>query len=337
MSKHLSAAVVVVLAGAGLVPAAWAASQDPPAAPAQAQSKNQAKSPASAAETAIRGAHEAFVKAYNAEDSKALASLFAEDAALIDTAGEATRGREAIGAMYARSFEDVAGLKLHSEVEAVKFLTPDVAQIEGLSKLSADSADATHSNHFSALVVKKSDGWRIVELRDTPAPAADVTPAERLAELEWMVGDWVDEAEHERVSASVRWADNRSYLVRTYSVEVAGQKHMSGTMFIGWDPQTGQIKSWVFDSAGGHGEGLWTRASEGQWVVKAHGVLADGRPTSATQVHTLAGKDAVKLHSLDRTVGGTIAPDVPEILMVRRPPAPPSSVAPGGPAPKAAR
>ena len=149
-----------------------------------------------------------------------------------------------------------------------------------------------------------------------------MTPYDRLVELEWMVGDWVDEGSEAKVTAQVRWADNRSYLVRHYTVEVAGAKAVSGTMFVGWDPQTGQIKSWVFDSEGGHGEGLWTRASESQWVVKAHGVLRDGRPTSATQVHTVVNKHSAKTHSIDRIIGGVIAPDVPEILMVRKPPAP---------------
>ena len=96
----------------------------------------------------------------------------------------------------------------------------------------------------------------------------------------------------------------------------------SGTMFIGWDPQSGQIKSWVFDSEGGHGEGLWTRVSENRWIVKAHGVTRDGRPNSATQIHTVVGKDSVNTDSIDRILGGEIAPDVLNVLMVRQPPPP---------------
>ena len=87
-----------------------------------------------------------------------------------------------------------------------------------------------------------------------------------------MVGDWVDEGGNAKVHSSIRWAVNESFLIRTYSIEVDGEPSMDGTVFIGWDPQTGQIKSWVFDSEGGHGEGLWTRVAEDRWVVKAHGV-----------------------------------------------------------------
>ena len=137
-----------------------------------------------------------------------------------------------------------------------------------------------------------------------------------------MVGDWVDESDNNRVQSSVRWADNQSYLVRTYKVEMQGEKGSSGTMFIGWDPQSGQIKSWLFDSNGGHGEALWVRTGEKEWVVKAQGVLHDGRPTSATQIHTIINKDSVKTSSLDRIIGGQVAPDIVDVVMVRKAPAP---------------
>ena len=93
-------------------------------------------------------------------------------------------------------------------------------------------------------------------------------------------------------------------------------------MFIGWDPQSGQIKSWLFDSNGGHGEGLWTRTGDKEWVVKAQGVLRDGRPTSATQIHTIINKDSVKTSSIDRIIGGQVAPDIADVVMVRKPPQP---------------
>jgi hypothetical protein len=143
-----------------------------------------------------------------------------------------------------------------------------------------------------------------------------------LKELEWMVGEWVDESENNKVSANIRWADNQSYLIREYNVEIQGEKSSSGTQFIGWDPQSGQIKSWVFDSEGGHGEALWTRTADNQWVLKAQGVLRDGRPSSATQVHTIINKDSVKSSSIDRIIGGQVAPDIIDLVMVRKPPQP---------------
>jgi len=264
-----------------------------------------------------------------------LNDFFTDDVVLVDPQGTETRGKAAVASMYAASFQETPGLRLESRVREVRFLTPEVARVEGESRLASAGADASEFNRFSALLVRRDGKWRTAEIREFAAPAADITPYERLRELEWMVGDWVDESEINKVTASVRWADNQSYLVRTYTVEIQGEKASSGTQFIGWDPQTGQIKSWVFDSEGGHGEALWTHTEPNKWVLKAQGVLRDGRPSSATQIHTIINKDSVKSSSIERIIGGQAAPDIVDLVMVRRPPQPGVAAPSGAPRPAA--
>ena len=75
----------------------------------------------------------------------------------------------------------------------------------------------------------------------------------------------------------------QNFLLRSFDVRVKGKPALTGTQRIGWDPLTKQIKSWVFDSTGGYGEGLWMRQGD-QWVIKATGVRPSGRTTTATQV-----------------------------------------------------
>jgi uncharacterized protein (TIGR02246 family) len=305
-----------------------AAQPDTAATPAPAQPAAPLQKPAlSPEQKAVVETVEAFDRAYSAADVKALADLFTEDASVVNPEGAETRGNAAIAQMYTASFPQAPGLKLESHVEDIRFITPDVARVEGQSRLTSANTDATEFTRFSTLLVRRDGKWRAAEIRESVAPVADIPPYERLKELEWMVGDWVDESENNKVQASIRWADNQSYLIRTYTVEIQGEKASSGTMFIGWDPQSGQIKSWVFDSDGGHGEALWTRTADNQWVVKATGVLRDGQPTSATQIHTIINKDSVKTSSIDRIIGGQVAPDIAEIVMVRKPPQP-SAAAP---------
>jgi len=98
---------------------------------------------------------------------------------------------------------------------------------------------------------------------------------------------------------------------------------MTVTQRIGWDPLSKQIKSWVFDSEGGYGDGLWTRNGD-QWMIKSSGVLPDGRIATATNILTRVGPNAARWASTERTVGGFHAPDRFENMMVRRPPSPPS-------------
>jgi uncharacterized protein (TIGR02246 family) len=300
----------------------WAVSaQAPPqspAAPAQG-----ATAPAQRAEEKpVRDLVAAVANAYNTPDLKTLAESFTDDADVVDSAGESIRGRDAVVEMYASTIQESPGLKLEPKVEEIRFLTPDVARVEGQTRLSSRTGDATEFTRFSGLVVKRDGKWMVAEIREYPEPVEDIPPYERLKELDWMVGDWVDESEIVKSSSSVRWADNQSFLIRTFQVEVKGEQAKSGTMFLGWDPQTGQIKSWLFDSEGGHGEGLWTRTGEKEWVVKAQGVLRDGRPTSATQVHVILNKDSVKTSSIDRIIGGEVAPNIVDVVMVRKPPQP---------------
>jgi uncharacterized protein (TIGR02246 family) len=303
--------------------------QAPPQPPAASTSAAPAAPAVSAQEKPIRDLIDAFAKAYSAPDMSALAACFTDDANVVDSAGESTRGKAAVVQMYASALEENPNLKLEPKVQEVQFLTPDVVRVEGQTRLSTDAGDASEFTRSSTLLIKRDGRWLIAEIREYPAPVEDVSSYERLKELEWMVGDWVDESDNVKSSSTVRWADNNSYLVRTYQVEVKGEKATSGTVFIGWDPSTGQIKSWMFDSEGGHGEGLWTRTDDNEWIVKAQGVLRDGRPTSATHVHVVLNKDSVKTSSIDRIIGGEVAPDIADVVMVRKPPQ--AGVAPGQP------
>ncbi len=320
---------LLALAGAGFVMAAGGPAQQQAAAvnPAPAQpAAPQLKPAPSPDERAIIAGVEAFTKLYSAANAEGLAELFHDDASIFDPDGKETRGKAAVAEMYAAGFQQSPGLKVQSKVEEVRFLTPDVVRVNGESQLSSAAGDASDFNRFSVLLVRRDGKWKIAEIRESVAPAAEVTPYERLRELEWMVGNWVDESDNNRVQSNVRWADNQSYLVRDYKVEMQGEKGSSGTMFIGWDPQSGQIKSWLFDSNGGHGEALWVRTGDKEWVVKAQGVLRDGRPTSATQIHTIINKDSVKTSSIDRIIGGQVAPDIVDVVMVRKAPAPDAPV-----------
>ena len=324
-SIALAAACLAVTAGY---------SQQPPKTPVQApapRSKAAAPEPSkpaapvpvtasSSEEKAILERVEGFTKAYSAANVQAMVDFFHDDSSIVEPGGAETRGKGPIAEMYTAAFQDTPGLKLESTVEEIKFLTPDVAKVSGQSRLTNADGNASEYTRFNSLMVRRDGKWRIDEIREQAAPAEDITAYERLKELEWMVGDWVDESENNKVSASIRWADGQSYLIRDYAIQIQGERAASGTMFIGWDPQSGQIKSWVFDSTGGHGEALWTRTGDKEWVVKAQGVLRDGRPTSATQIHTILNKDSVKTSSIDRIIGGTVAPDITDIVMVRKPP-----------------
>src|SRR5690242_20432979 len=94
---------------------------DDPGAPAatrargDAQAEKKAESGAGLAgqrqdsspeEKAVRELVDAFVKAYNAKDAKAIATQFAEDGRIVGPDGSITEGREAIERRYRAAFDD---------------------------------------------------------------------------------------------------------------------------------------------------------------------------------------------------------------------------------------
>jgi uncharacterized protein (TIGR02246 family) len=296
-----------------------------------AEAAARASSATTAAENSVRQMIAAYIDAYNQKDAAKLVGLFTPDGTLIDSENVSTRGREAIAEEFSDAFAERSDYTLQAKINRIRLITPDVAQAEGTSRLTA-SKEATIANQFVVLLARNGDAWKFVEIREYPAPADSVTPSERLKELEWMVGDWVDQSEDAQVSSTVRWGQGKGYLVRDYSVQIKGEPATSGLMIIAWDPQTDQIKSWIFNGDGSRGEGSWTRAADNQWVVKAQGSTADGRPTSATQLISLVNKDAIITSSTDRAIGGEIARDIEDVVMVRKPLAPGATLAPAKPA-----
>ena len=300
--------------------------QSPPAVAAAPDSATTA-----AVEKAVRETLVAYVEAYNKKDPARIIELFTQDGTLVDSDNVATRGREAIVQEFTAAFAEPSTYTLDGKTELVRLITPDVAQAEGVSRLVSPK-EATIANRFVALLARKGDAWKIAEIRDYPAPAASVTPYERLKELEWMVGEWVDESEDVQVNTTVRWGQGKAYLARDYSVQIKGEPATSGLMIIAWDPQTQQIRSWIFNADGSRGDASWTRATNNQWVVKARGSTDDGQPTSATQVISLINKDAIRTSTTDRIIGDEIARDLDDIIMVRKPRAPGAAVTPTKPA-----
>jgi uncharacterized protein (TIGR02246 family) len=325
MSGTLSRLAPALLVGLGLTVApgmGWS-----PQAPAPAPTPTPAAQPAAAAakpdEEAVRALFRAIDEAYNEKDPNALEALLLEEAALYDQDGLVASGRSGIIAHYAVSFTERPDARITGDLETIQFLTPDVARGEGAFEY-VESPDATPApGRFTLLAVRRDGRWQVAEIRDQPVPAPEPTSHyEYLKEVEWMIGDWVDESDDARVSSSIRWALNKNYIIRDYSIELSGEPAMTGMMVLGYDPQAGQLKSWVFDSEGGHGEASWTRVNDNQWVLKARGRTRDGSPTSATQVITILNRDVVRHSSLDRIIGGEVAPDIAEVIMVRKPPQP---------------
>jgi len=270
-------------------------------------------------EKAIRLAAEAFAKAYNAGDAKAIGSLFAADGEIVSEEGQSTQGREGIEQVFAGIFKEHPKTHMDLAIESLRFIGPDMAIEDGMATVTHGPDEPAQRSPYTVVHAGRGGKWLMASARDLPDDTP--TPEEQLKQLQWMIGEWVDESPEALVMTSYRWTDNQCYILSEFKVQVGGRPVMTGTQRIGWDPLAKKIRSWVFDSEGGFGEGIWTRVGN-QWIVKMTGVTRDGKIASATNITTHVSKHRMTWQSRDRIVGGEKTPDIEEIPITRKPPPP---------------
>lgn len=267
---------------------------------------------------AIRAAQERLVKAYNAGQATEVAALFHPQAEFTDEAGNSYQGRAAIQELLTKYFAKFPGVKLTLAVDSSRVTGP-VAIEEGVRTTITKDETAGARVVYTLVRSKVGNEWLIVSLRDA-ADDSVLTPHDMLEPLSFLVGDWVNEGNDGVVKISYRWSDDKNFLLADYHVTRKGAVVMHSTQRIGWDPLAGKVRSWLFDSDGGFGEGHWTHVA-GSWVVKSTAVLPDGQTGSATITMTPQGKDRFVLKGSDRFAGDERAEDFEHVIS-RQPPKP---------------
>jgi uncharacterized protein (TIGR02246 family) len=258
---------------------------------------------------------EAFVEAFHKGDAKAVAGFWTKDGDYTDQTGHTSKGRDAIEKVFTEFFAENKGLKLRIDVTGMKFVTPEVALEDGTtSVLPADGAPPSRAR-YTIVHVKKDGKWQLSSVRD--APFAPPTNHEHFRGLEWAIGDWAadsDKGETARVSFS--YTDDQNFLISTFTTTFKNIAIGGGTQWIGWDPVAKTIRSWTFETGGGFGEGTWSQEG-GKWVIKATGVMRDGKRLAATHVLTRVDEDAMTWESKNRTEDGKNLPDFKPIKLKR--------------------
>jgi uncharacterized protein (TIGR02246 family) len=269
-------------------------------------------------EKAIRAMADTFTRAFGAGNAKAVAAMYSDDAESIGDNGERVRGRPAIEALYSSIFQARPAATIGISIDSLRFLSPEVAMEEGHTRVKS-RGEPEILRRYTVLYVKQKGQWLYSSVREEHA--AGVAHHEHLKALEWLVGEWVEQSSNSTVHATCRWSDDQNFLLRDFKINVQGQPVMTAHQRIGWDPIKKQIKSWVFDSGGGYGEGLWTRRGT-QWVIKSTDVLPDGQTASSTHVLAPTGSNSARWTSTERTLGDQSFTEPADYVMVRRPPAP---------------
>lgn len=305
-------------AAKGAVQAAAQPTTKGPASAGVVSEKDSAKN--SADETAIRETGATFARACDQADAKAAAAHFTPDAEYVDEQGNTFQGRQAIEELLAAFFTENPGSRLELAIDTIRFVSPGVAVEDGTTTLIRPAGSPSDHSRYTAVHVKTNGKWLTASSREH-APKDRRQHTRQLQQLDWLLGEWVDEGDDSIVDFSCKAADNGNFLLREFTVRIAGQAAMSGSQRIGWDPVSGKLRAWTFDSEGGYGEGTWHSNGDG-WVLKSTGVTADGQPASSTSLFTMVSGHAMTWQAIDREIAGVHMPDTDEYILVRAPPSP---------------
>ncbi len=277
----------------------------------QAASADQA-----ADEALIRKAVEAYVVAFNGGDSKALAAMWSPEAVYTNpVSGEQVVGRKAIEQQFATIFAANKDAKLAAATKSIQFISPGVAVENGTAKVMRPDQEPEVSE-YTAVYVKRDGKWLLDRVTEEDVPVVK-SNYEHLKELEWMIGTWVDGDEQASVVTTCQWTKNRNFITRMFALTIRDRINVSGMQIVGWDPAAKQIRSWVFDSDGGFGEGTWTKKGK-VWNIQNTGIAPDGSKSSSVNIITYVDDNTFTWQSVNREAGGELLPNVDEVVVVRQ-------------------
>ena len=251
-------------------------------------------------EVAIRKMLAEYVDVFNQKEAGKVGLFWTEGGTHTDReTGKRTEGRDAIQTDISDVMKDQSGIHLSATIERLKFITPDVVSVEGETTVVISDAEPLVSA-YAAIVVHQGDKWLLDSIEEMPLPQPASSTA-ALKELEWLIGDWVDDSDDVKVSTTFRWTANQAFLLRSFNVETTDGVAMTGTQIIGWDPIGQQIRSWSFNSDSSFGESTWNRSGD-SWLSKSINTLASGETASGTYVMERMNDDAFEIQLVGHEV-----------------------------------
>jgi uncharacterized protein (TIGR02246 family) len=263
---------------------------------------------------AIQKQAEAFVEAFHKGDAKAVAALWTADGDYTDVTGRQIKGREAIEKAFTDLFAQAKGLKIRIDSDSLRFVTSEVVIEDGTSEVYPPDGAPPSRARYTIVHAKKDGQWLLASVREAAIPPPI---NEHLRALEWAIGDWTGETENgEAERITVAWDENQNFIVASFSTTLRGIPIGGAKQWIGWDPIAKNVRSWVFDSTGGFGEGAWTNDGD-RWIVKTASVLQDGKKANATYIVRRVDPDSMTCQFTDRNLDGKSLPDTKEIRMKR--------------------
>ncbi len=254
-------------------------------------------------------------QAFDKRDAAAIAAHWTEEGEFIRNDGEPISGRAEIQQGYADYFKTLKGkAKLEIEVDDLHFPSADTAVSEVTLRLKDEAGEVVASSWRNTLLVREGGQWKVAVVREWDRDSGYDT---NLQELEWLIGTWQANDKEGEVTTVYEWDENKAFIRGKYTVKEGGKVVKSGLQMIGKDNAEGTIRSWVFQSDGGFGGGVWTREGK-TWSVDVYGVTSDGSELTATSIYVHVNPNTYTWQGVDQAIDDEPIPDTQPIKVTRQ-------------------
>ena len=286
--------------------------------------------------TDIQNTFANYLDAFNRHDAIALAAHWVQNGENLDLdTGNRIVGQPAVELVFDQLFARDETAQIGFQIDSIRPIRDDVVVVDGLSQMSLADQEPRQSR-FSAVLVRHEDRWLMESVRESAA-SAEPTIHDRLQQLNWLRGFWEDISDGITASLQCEWNEQGTFLIRRHLItkeieprggeermaqgipallpnEEASEKmvdRLTTTEYIGWDPQQGQICSWLFRSDGRTAHFAWQRNGNAWLLQSISGGSGNESPTQ--YLLQRAGEDELTLEH----ISGNNCALIPEADFVR--------------------
>lgn len=266
--------------------------------------------------TEIENKIKTYSEAYHNHDAHKLAEHWTEEGQYISPqTGTHIIGRQSIEEQFNKMFAQSGDTDLKINVEKLDFQGPNKAIEQGTAIVTYSNGMSTESD-YTATHIKQNGQWYIQNVSEMDHQS-NSPPPELLKELGWMIGSWIDEKGHTKIETKCNWTLDNHFIKSIFTIYTHNHRQLQGVHYIGVDQESQKLHSWVFDSDGGFGTGIWSRSGN-QWTLELSSTLADGRKASSIYTYKLIDANTFKFSSSGREVEGQILPNFKGIVVKRK-------------------
>lgn len=264
-------------------------------------------------EKIIRNLAQSYKEAYNQQDAAKLAAQWSSKATYTNpVTGESAEGKVAIEKLFKEKFKQGKRRHLEVTIKSIEFLDANEAIENGVMKVTVEDQPAQQVA-YQMRYIRENSKWLVntfseIELQE---PSSNF---EQLKDLAWLVGKWEDSDDDVEILFDNQWDKYKNFITQYFKMKIYEQDDIEGKQIIAWDPVKGNIRSWVFDSDGGFGEGNWEKVDK-SWFATMRFTLSDGRVGSSINIYTVIDDRSYTFASIEREVDGEILPNMNPVVV----------------------